>query len=136
MTCGGCSKEVAGKLSILVPIITSGRFPTIKKMLYRVSHGASSTLRNHASSRSLLCSRNRYSTKSPVTPLKILYCGSDEFSNAALRALHAEHVRDPSSIASIDVLCRPGKPSGRGMKHIRDGMHPWPRSCLRMLIFV
>lgn len=29
-------------------------------------------------------------------------------------------MRDPASIASIDVLVRPGKPSGRGLKSIRE----------------
>jgi len=53
-------------------------------------------------------------------PLRILFCGSDDFSCASLRALHEEQVRDPESIASIDILCRPGKPSGRGMKNIRE----------------
>ncbi|KAL3424330.1 formyl transferase [Phlyctema vagabunda] len=59
-----------------------------------------------------------YSTKSSK-PLRILFCGSDAFSTASLQALHHEQMRNPSSIASIDVLCRPGKKSGRGMRSIR-----------------
>lgn len=55
-------------------------------------------------------------------PLRILFCGSDDFSSASLRALHAERERNPQLIESIDVLCRPGKPSGRSLKNIREGI--------------
>ncbi|KAK0106994.1 Methionyl-tRNA formyltransferase [Cadophora gregata] len=60
-----------------------------------------------------------YNTKTSK-PLRILFCGSDEFSIASLRAIHAEHKRDPDLIKSIDVLCRPGKPVGRSLKQIRE----------------
>ncbi|KAL4921556.1 formyl transferase [Aspergillus aurantiobrunneus] len=53
-------------------------------------------------------------------PLRILFCGSDEFSIASLKALHAERVKQPDRIASIDVVCRPGKRVGRGLKQIRE----------------
>ncbi|PWY76225.1 methionyl-tRNA formyltransferase family protein [Aspergillus heteromorphus CBS 117.55] len=53
-------------------------------------------------------------------PLRILFCGSDEFSIASLKALHEEHVKRPDHIASIDVVCRPGKRVGRGLKTVRD----------------
>ncbi|KAG0645833.1 Methionyl-tRNA [Hyphodiscus hymeniophilus] len=53
-------------------------------------------------------------------PLRILFCGSDEFSSASLRAVYDEQRRDPNLIASIDVMCRPGKPSGRSLKTIRE----------------
>lgn len=62
-----------------------------------------------------------YSAKSSK-PLRILFCGSDDFSSASLRALHAELERNPQLIKSIDVLCRPGKPSGRSLKNIREGI--------------
>ncbi|KAK2749630.1 Methionyl-tRNA formyltransferase [Myotisia sp. PD_48] len=52
-------------------------------------------------------------------PLRILFCGADEFSIASLKALHAEHVKSPEIIASIDVVCRPGKPVGRLRQEIR-----------------
>lgn len=64
----------------------------------------------------------RYSSTSSSRasdPLRILFCGSDEFSCHSLRALHAEHVRNPSLIASIDVVARPGKPTGRGLRRVR-----------------
>lgn len=51
-------------------------------------------------------------------PLRILFCGSDEFSTASLRALLALQDADPSLVESIDVLVRPGKPIGRGRKTI------------------
>ncbi|OCK81442.1 Formyltransferase [Lepidopterella palustris CBS 459.81] len=59
------------------------------------------------------------STKSS-DPLRILFCGSDEFSIASLRAVHKEHLRDPKLIASIDVVHRPGKRTGRGLKLVRE----------------
>ncbi|KAL4808523.1 formyl transferase [Aspergillus unguis] len=62
----------------------------------------------------------RFLSTKPYDPLRILFCGADEFSIASLRALHAEHVKQPDRIASIDVVCRPGKRVGRGMKQIRE----------------
>lgn len=61
------------------------------------------------------------STKKTHDPLRILFCGSDEYSIASLRALHAEHKQRPDRVASIDVVCRPGKRVGRGLKQIREG---------------
>ncbi|KAF2840836.1 putative methionyl-tRNA formyltransferase, partial [Patellaria atrata CBS 101060] len=55
-----------------------------------------------------------------VDPLRILFCGSDDFSIASLRAVHHEHIARPDTIASIDVVCRPGKRTGRGLKQIRE----------------
>ena len=54
-------------------------------------------------------------------PLRVLFCGSDEFSIASLRALYREHERDKALIESIDVVCRPAKPVGRGLKDTREG---------------
>jgi hypothetical protein len=74
-----------------------------------------------------LCNLNRgrsYSTENQFKeskPLRILFCGSDEFSSASLRAIHAEQQQQPGFIRSIDVLCRPGKPFGRSLKAIREG---------------
>ena len=65
-----------------------------------------------------------YSTQKSYEPLRILFCGSDEFSSASLRALHNERQKDPALIASIDVVCRPGKPVGRGLRTIRKGTAP------------
>ncbi|XXH03472.1 hypothetical protein Hte_009877 [Hypoxylon texense] len=59
--------------------------------------------------------------KKKSDPLRVLFCGSDEFSCAALEALHREHVRDPGLVRSIDVVARPGKRTGRGYKVIH---HP------------
>ena len=60
------------------------------------------------------------STSRSHEPLRILFCGSDEFSIASLEALHREHMREPTRISSIDVVCRPGKRVGRGLKKIRE----------------
>ncbi|KAJ4395844.1 Methionyl-tRNA formyltransferase [Gnomoniopsis smithogilvyi] len=54
-------------------------------------------------------------------PLRILFCGSDHFSCASLSALHNLHKAEPQLIESIDVLVRPGKKSGRGLKRIAVG---------------
>ena len=58
-------------------------------------------------------------------PLRILFCGSDSFSIASLRKLYNHHQTHKKLIASIDVVCRPGKRVGRGLKHIREGVLPW-----------
>lgn len=82
-------------------------------------------LLRHVVRRSAIAQLCRYSTTSygtkTSTPLRILFCGSDDFSIGSLRALHEEQKRDPGLIQSIDVLCRPGKLVGRAMKTIRDG---------------
>ncbi|PCH05086.1 Hypothetical protein PENO1_024210 [Penicillium occitanis (nom. inval.)] len=71
----------------------------------------------------LRCTRangRRWYSDKPIDPLRILFCGSDEFSIASLKALHAEQLRAPQSIKSIDVVCRPGKRVGRGLKQFRE----------------
>lgn len=65
-------------------------------------------------------SRRHISSKT-ADPLKILFCGSDEFSIASLRALNKAKRDDAKLIESIDVVHRPGKPTGRGLKVIREG---------------
>ncbi|RAH83347.1 methionyl-tRNA formyltransferase [Aspergillus japonicus CBS 114.51] len=65
-------------------------------------------------------SANRYLATKAYDPLRILFCGSDEFSIASLKALHAEHLSRPDRIASIDIVCRPGKRVGRGLKKIQE----------------
>ncbi|QDS76324.1 hypothetical protein FKW77_002561 [Venturia effusa] len=53
-------------------------------------------------------------------PLRVLFCGSDDFSVASLEALNKERLAKSSAdIESIDVVCRPGKPTGAGLKVIR-----------------
>lgn len=56
-------------------------------------------------------------------PLRILFCGSDDFSIASLKALCEEHHNDLSSIESIDVVHRPAKRIGRGRQLIREGKY-------------
>ncbi|KAK7190979.1 hypothetical protein DPSP01_009179 [Paraphaeosphaeria sporulosa] len=53
-------------------------------------------------------------------PLRILFCGSDDFSIASLRALSQAQREVPKLIESIDVVHRPAKPTGRGLKSLRD----------------
>ncbi|KAG7289708.1 hypothetical protein NEMBOFW57_006084 [Staphylotrichum longicolle] len=53
-------------------------------------------------------------------PLRILFCGSDQFSCTSLQALHDEQQRNGDLIQSIDVVVRPSKPSGRGLKVLRE----------------
>lgn len=51
--------------------------------------------------------------------LRILFCGSDPFSAESLKALHAESQSANSTIASIDVVTKPDKRAGRGLKALR-----------------
>lgn len=71
-----------------------------------------------------LCQNRSYQdlSKNPsktYKPLRILFCGSDNFSVASLKALQIESKLDPDFIKSIDVLVRPPKRVGRGMKTIQ-----------------
>ncbi|KAH5651498.1 hypothetical protein HBI23_168020 [Parastagonospora nodorum] len=83
-----------------------------------------------ASLRSLAVQRRGYSVTARLhEPLRILFCGSDNFSIASLRALDEERRRAPDLIHSIDVVHRPAKPSGRGLKHLREvPIHPVAQS--------
>lgn len=68
--------------------------------------------------------RHRRGFASAVRPprsLRLLFCGSDDFSIHALRALHREHVSDSRLIEALHVVHRPGKRTGRGLKQIREG---------------
>lgn len=56
-------------------------------------------------------------------PLRILFCGSDAFSIASLKALYRQHIDDANLIASIDVVCKTPKATGRGLKTVRQGQH-------------
>lgn len=49
--------------------------------------------------------------------LRILFCGTDNFSDVSLKALYDESKRS-DQITSIDVLTRPDKRRGRGLKNI------------------
>ncbi|KAL1797241.1 hypothetical protein ACET3X_003847 [Alternaria dauci] len=53
-------------------------------------------------------------------PLRILFCGSDNFSIASLRAIADAKRHVPKLIESIDVVHRPPKPTGRGLKKLRE----------------
>lgn len=55
-----------------------------------------------------------------IDPLRILYCGSDDFSVASLRRLQNEHLKDTDFIESIDVVCKPPRPYGRGLKKLYE----------------
>jgi len=56
-------------------------------------------------------------------PLRVLFCGADAFSIYSLRALHKLQQANPEKIASIDVVCRPDKRVGRGLKKIQEGSY-------------
>ncbi|EME44583.1 hypothetical protein DOTSEDRAFT_172863 [Dothistroma septosporum NZE10] len=49
-------------------------------------------------------------------PLRVLFCGADQFSAASLWEVYSLQQKDRSKIASIDVVCRPDKKVGRGLK--------------------
>ena len=65
--------------------------------------------------------RRFHSNPSSDEPLRVLFCGSDDFSAASLRALHKEQGQDKALIESIDVVSRPAKRVGRGLKNTREG---------------
>lgn len=65
--------------------------------------------------------RKYTSVAKSADPLRILFCGSDNFSIASLRALAKAQQDTPDLIASIDVVHRPPKPTGRGKKILLPG---------------
>lgn len=54
-------------------------------------------------------------------PLKILFCGADDFSIFSLQALCDLQYTRPGIVDSIDVVCRPDKRVGRGLKKLKQG---------------
>ncbi|KAK4575138.1 Methionyl-tRNA formyltransferase [Recurvomyces mirabilis] len=78
-------------------------------------------LTNHAISRirASIVTRRPSSTKQH-DPLRILFCGADQFSIYSLRALHDLQQARSNIIAAIDVLCRPDKRVGRGLKRVQE----------------
>jgi methionyl-tRNA formyltransferase len=68
-------------------------------------------------------SRNQTRTLSSRAeePLRILFLGSDRFSIASLDALVHAKQRVPSLIEEIHVAHRPAKPTGRGLRTLREG---------------
>ncbi|TID15487.1 methionyl-tRNA formyltransferase family protein [Venturia nashicola] len=61
--------------------------------------------------------RSFHATVRHPDPLRILFCGSDDFSVASLDALDQERlVESAADIESIHVVCRPGKPTGARLK--------------------
>ena len=53
-------------------------------------------------------------------PLRILFCGADEFSIYSLHALRDLQQSRGDKVQSIGVVCRPDKRVGRGLKHIQE----------------
>ncbi|KAI8934377.1 hypothetical protein NX059_009113 [Plenodomus lindquistii] len=64
--------------------------------------------------------KSHLSTAPAADALKILFCGSDHFSITSLRALVAAKRENPSLIDRIHVVHRPAKPTGRGLKELRQ----------------
>lgn len=60
-----------------------------------------------------------YSQHSSSVQLRILFCGSDDFSIASLNALHRYSQESGSIVASIDVAAKTDKRVGRGLKIVR-----------------
>lgn len=82
-----------------------------------------SSIRSFSLKRPYIFQCRRYLHEKQCDPLRILFCGSDNFSAASLEALDDDRRSNASSIIkSIDVVCRPGKRTGRGLKTIRNGM--------------
>ncbi|TIA14315.1 Formyltransferase [Aureobasidium pullulans] len=91
-------------------------------MLSRVSVVASLAARSgHFTRQSCVASRRYLSDKPQHDPLRVLFCGADEFSIYSLKALNKIREENPEKVASIDVVCRKDKRVGRGLKQIREG---------------
>ncbi|KAG5972521.1 hypothetical protein E4U58_006446, partial [Claviceps cyperi] len=54
-------------------------------------------------------------------PLRILFCGSDDFSCTSLKALHQEMERKAGLVESVEVVVLPNMFKGRGMRYVEDG---------------
>lgn len=65
-------------------------------------------------------SRRSFSQRDTDQPLRILFCGSDEFSITSLEALHRYASSSDSNVASIDVATKTDKRTGRGLKVIKS----------------
>ncbi|KAH7149337.1 formyl transferase [Dactylonectria estremocensis] len=68
----------------------------------------------------LMISRRRCLSTRATDPLRILFCGSDEFSCASLKAIYEEKIRNKDLVESLDVMVLPPKRAGRGYKDIRE----------------
>ncbi|KAL8775708.1 MAG: hypothetical protein Q9209_000204 [Squamulea sp. 1 TL-2023] len=64
--------------------------------------------------------KHRLASNKSYDPLRILFCGSDEFSIASLRALDHARKADTAQVASLDVVCRPEKPVQRHLSSVRE----------------
>ncbi|KAL8911114.1 MAG: hypothetical protein Q9171_003652 [Xanthocarpia ochracea] len=69
---------------------------------------------------SLVSYQYRFATTKSYDPLRVLFCGSDEFSIASLQALDHERRAGSGYVASIDVVCRPEKPVRRHLRAVRE----------------
>jgi methionyl-tRNA formyltransferase len=61
-----------------------------------------------------------YSTEKTHNPLRVLFCGSDDFSIHSLRAIRDLQARRDDKIHSIEVVCRPDKRTGRNLKNLHQ----------------
>ncbi|KAH7003410.1 formyl transferase [Fusarium venenatum] len=59
-------------------------------------------------------------TSRALDPLRILFCGSDEFSCASLKAVYEEHSQNKGLIESLEVMALPPKRSGRGFSSLKQ----------------
>jgi methionyl-tRNA formyltransferase len=91
-------------------------------MVLRIAGLASSVARSRFAANWSCGSSRGYLSSSPQhDPLRVLFCGADEFSIYSLKALNKIKKENPDKVASIDVVCRKDKRVGRGLKQIREG---------------
>jgi methionyl-tRNA formyltransferase len=64
--------------------------------------------------------RSIWTATKQIDPLRILFCGSEEFSIASLQTIVGLQQKYPLNIKSIDVVCRTDKSVGRGLKTVRQ----------------
>lgn len=71
--------------------------------------------------RSERCHQTKRWSSTTHDPLRVLFCGADQFSIYSLKALNDVRLKHPEKVASIDVVCKPDKRVGRGLKKIQEG---------------
>ncbi|RMZ66054.1 hypothetical protein GMOD_00005121 [Pyrenophora seminiperda CCB06] len=118
---GRCGARTT-RIPTLVAVKDAPRDRAIVTGMYLLcgTHRASSSSLNHALDVERLRALFANASHRTSDPLRILFCGADDFSIASLRAVVAAQRNVPGLIHDIHVLHRPAKPAGRGLKMLRE----------------
>lgn len=94
------------------------------KFAMLIARGLRPIKRLRAPSAASAARRSLTSSTKLSDPLRVLFCGSDDFSKYSLKALHELKQESPETIGSLEVVCRPDKRTGRGLKQVHEGTMP------------